>query len=59
MDQNNISEAIIKMKESLVYFDDIIKEQLRGLGFLYQLCELVEQKTSLKVYEGDIHFRPT
>lgn len=44
MDHNNISEAITKMKESLVYFDDIIKEQLRGLGFLYQLCELVEQK---------------
>ncbi len=44
MDQNNIAEAIKKTKESLVYLDYIIKEQLRGMGFLYQLCEIIDRK---------------
>ncbi|MFD1739352.1 MerR family transcriptional regulator [Bacillus salitolerans] len=42
MDKHNISEAIRITRESLVYYDYLVKEQLRGMRYLHLLCVMVE-----------------
>jgi len=43
MDKHNITEAIKITRESLVYLDYLVKEQLRGMTYLYKLCVIVEE----------------
>ncbi|WP_339149088.1 MULTISPECIES: MerR family transcriptional regulator [unclassified Sutcliffiella] len=45
MDHHNISEAIKITRESLEYLDYLIKQQLRGMSYLYYLCEQVERES--------------
>ncbi|WP_243355450.1 MerR family transcriptional regulator [Bacillus litorisediminis] len=44
MDKHNLEEAIKITRESLVYLDYLVKEQLKGMAYLYRLCQIVEEK---------------
>ncbi|WP_078381526.1 MerR family transcriptional regulator [Sutcliffiella halmapala] len=44
VDLFNLAHAIKIVRDSLVYKDYLIKEQLRGMYYLHKLCEIVEQK---------------
>ncbi len=42
IDQNNLVQARKIARDSLMYMDYLIKEQLRGVYYLYKLCEKVD-----------------
>src|SRR5699024_433132 len=41
VDQNNMTHAIKIACDSLIHMDNLIKEQLRGMYYLYRLCDKV------------------
>jgi len=41
VDQNNMTHAIKIARDSLIHMDHLIKEQLRGMYYLYRLCDEV------------------
>ncbi len=41
MDKHNIDEAIRITRDSLIYLDDLVKEQLRGMRYLHKLSDIV------------------
>ncbi|SDY99102.1 DNA-binding transcriptional regulator, MerR family [Evansella caseinilytica] len=43
MDQHNIAHAIKITRDSLVYMDHLIMEQLRGMSYLYKLCSVASK----------------
>jgi DNA-binding transcriptional MerR regulator len=44
MDKHNIGHAIKITRDSLIYLDYLVKEQLRGMSYLYKLCLIVGDK---------------
>ncbi|CAG9620249.1 MerR family transcriptional regulator [Sutcliffiella rhizosphaerae] len=43
LNYHNVNDAIQKMQDSLDYLDYLLKQQLRGVSYLYRLCEMVEK----------------